>query len=408
MEKKKIYYGWITVAGCTMIMATAMGIVFNCASLFIKPIAEDLGYSRSAVQMISTVFNIGNMAVSFLAGKIFTENNIVKLMKVSILVMVCCYFMNSMVSSIYLFYLIALINSVCMTLLTTMPISFIINNWFYEKGGLALGLASMGSGIGSAIFSALSGVWLTTMGWRNTYRLLALFVAVIAIPAVFFLVKLRPQDMGLEPYGKKAEGQQAAQNTGMSAKEVRKKPVFWILVVIAGLLGISMSAMYGNIAPHLSDIGYSTSFSANVLSVGMVALTGGKLLLGRIFDKVGVRNGFAFACLCLFGGLVAMLFAKSWIALAFLIISMGFGVSFGAVCFPLMLPAVFGKESYRSIIGIVSAVLALGSAVAPSISGWIYDSFGTYNAAFIGGAVIMAAVTVIVWLVLPKKENEIK
>ncbi|MBR2806911.1 MAG: MFS transporter, partial [Oscillospiraceae bacterium] len=234
MEKKKIYYGWITVAGCTMIMATAMGIVFNCASLFIKPIAEDLGYSRSAVQMISTVFNIGNMAVSFLAGKIFTENNIVKLMKVSILVMVCCYFMNSMVSSIYLFYLIALINSVCMTLLTTMPISFIINNWFYEKGGLALGLASMGSGIGSAIFSALSGVWLTTMGWRNTYRLLALFVAVIAIPAVFFLVKLRPQDMGLEPYGKKAEGQQAVQNTGMSAKEVRKKPVFWILVVIAG------------------------------------------------------------------------------------------------------------------------------------------------------------------------------
>ena len=131
-------------------------------------------------------------------------------------------------------------------------------------------------------------------------------------------------------------------------------------------------------------------------------------LLGRIFDKVGVRNGFTFACLCLFGGLVAMLFAKSWIALIFLVISMGFGVSFGAVCFPLMLPAVFGKESYRSIIGIVTAMLALGSAIAPSISGWIYDSFGTYNTAFIGGAVIMAVVTVVVWLVLPKRENELK
>ena len=407
MEKKKIYYGWFTVAGCTLVMATAMGIVLNCASLFIKPIAEDLNYSRQAVQMISTVFNIGNMAVSFFAGKIFTENNIVKLMKIAILVLVCGYFMNSMVSNIYLFYLIALVNSTCMTLLTTMPISFIINNWFYEKAGLALGLASMGSGIGAAIFSALSGVWITTIGWRNTYRLLTLFIALLAIPAIYFLIKLKPQDMGLEPYGKKASTSQAVPAQADTA-DFKKKPLFWIMVVIAGLLGISMNAMYGNIAPHLSDIGYSTTFSANVLSIGMVALTGGKLLLGRIFDKLGVRLGFTIACFSLFCGLVGMLFAQSWVSLIFVIISMGLGVSFGAVCFPLMIPAVFGKTSYRSIIGIISAVIALGSAISPSISGWVYDRFGSYNVAFTAGAVIMAIVVVVVWIVLPKKENELK
>ena len=403
MKKSKIYYGWWIVAACCVVMGTAMGIVANCASLFIKPISEDLNYSRSAVSFILSVFSVGNMVASLLAGKIFTEENIVKVMRVAIVVLVVAYFGYSLATSLIVFYLLAAITSVCETIVTILPITFILNNWFYEKGGVALGLASMGSGIGAAIFNALTGRWITAFGWRHTYMILALFVAVLAIPCIFFVIKLRPADMGLAPYGNPPQKQQATQEEGHTFASARKTPAFWALAISAVLIGVCMNVMYNSISPHLTDIGYSLTFSANLLSVGMVALAGGKLLLGRLFDRIGVRNTFFVACFSLFASLVGLLLSRHLVALPLIILGIGLGSSFSAVCFPLTVPAVFGRRDYRAILGIISAVQALGGAMAPTVAGWVFDTFGSYNPAFVACAAIMVVITAVLWVFLPNQ-----
>ena len=72
MENKKggIFYGWWIVVVCTLIMATFFTLLLSCISLFIVPITEDLGITRSAFGVFSTILMILGMILSPIAGKI--------------------------------------------------------------------------------------------------------------------------------------------------------------------------------------------------------------------------------------------------------------------------------------------------------------------------------------------------
>ncbi len=417
MNKTKFHYGWVIVAACCVVMAASMGIVSNCASLFIKPISEDLGVSRRSVSTMLSISSIGGMITSFFAGKIFKEENIIRIMKVAILVIGASFFMNSFITNVRFFYVTAAINGVCMTLLTVMPVTFIINNWFKENVGFALGLASMGSGLGGAVFNSMAGKWITRYGWRMTYRILAVSLLVLAIPCIYFIIKLKPSDLGMEPYNKvsqkELEKRRAAQekpadaiNTGMTLAEAKKTTFFYGVCACAICLGICMNSMYNSIAPRLQDIGYSLTFSANFLSVGMFIMAFGKIILGKIFDIFGVRIAFTIACSSLLAAIIGLLFASFTPALGLVLVGILFGVVFGAVCFPLAIPLIFGKKDYKAIMGPISAMLSLGGAIGPTISGRIYDKFGSYNMAYIICSVIMIVVIAYFWKLLPDKEHQ--
>ena len=53
-----IFYGWYIVLAGFIIMGVNVGIVSNCGSQFIKPIAEELGYTRAEVGMMQTIMSI--------------------------------------------------------------------------------------------------------------------------------------------------------------------------------------------------------------------------------------------------------------------------------------------------------------------------------------------------------------
>ncbi len=412
MEKRKLFYGWIIVAAGCVIMATTMGVMSNCNSLFIRPISEDLGLSRQAVSTMLSVMSLGSMAASFFAGKIFNETNIIRIMRVSIIVMSAAYFANSLAQDIRFLYLTHLINGIGMCLVTTLPITFLLNNWFTDKVGYALGLASMGSGIGGALFNTIAGQLIASVGWRSTYRILTLFVIVLSVPCVFFLLKLKPEEMGLEPYTDPSlhrTDEPKEENTGYSFAEARRLPVFWILCVMCIVIGTCMNGMYTSVSPYLQDSGYSITFSANFLSVCMLALAVGKILLGKIFDRSGVRIAFCWACLCVSLACAGLLLCKSFLpSLVLTVLGIAFGCIFGAVVFPLSIPLIFGKKDYRAIMGPYAALISLGGVFGPTIAGKIYDVFGSYSLFYIADAVIMLGVVVLMYRVLPAKDRQFR
>lgn len=409
MKNKKIFYGWIIVAAACLIMGTTTGIVTNCNSLFIRPIAEDLGVSRQAVSTMVSLQNFGMMFTAFLAGRIFTEDNIVKVMRAAITVMVITYFCNSFVHQIWIMYITYLINGVMLCLVSMLPTTFLINNWFRDKVGFALGLASMGSGFGGAIFNMIAGHLMDSMGWRMTYRVLALCMAVMAVPCIFLVLKLRPSDIGLTPYQENGSSAQTEETpvTGYTFAEVRKMPKFWFMCFLTVLVGTTMFSMYSSISPHLQDKGYSLVFSANVLSVCLFAMAAGKVVIGKIFDRFGVRVGYCWACLCLLLGMVGMLFCRYVPMLIFLVLGVAFGAIFGAVVYPLTIPKVFGRKEYRAILGPFSALNSFGGVLGPLFAGKIFDLTGSYDPCFRIDIVILAVIILIMFRILPSREQEL-
>ncbi len=62
-----------------------------------------------------------------------------------------------------------------------------------------MSIAMAGIGVGGTIFSPVITWLLGAYGWRSTYRIMALIILVLALPAALFILRKRPEDMGLYP-----------------------------------------------------------------------------------------------------------------------------------------------------------------------------------------------------------------
>jgi len=73
LRKEKIHHAWwIMVASC-FIMACGLGIIYNCAGIFFKPVGEALGINRGPLSLYMTVMNITMTLFLPLAGRILTR-----------------------------------------------------------------------------------------------------------------------------------------------------------------------------------------------------------------------------------------------------------------------------------------------------------------------------------------------
>ena len=161
-KPKGLFYGWVIVAAGCLVMAVVMGIVYNCFSQFIKPVCEDLGFTRQAMSMNQTFLSLTQIGVALVWGRVLAGfgKKLDKLMLFWAVVGPIAYYCFSFATQIWVFYIISVIMSIVMNMVTTLPLSYILSNWFEEKRGLATGICFMGSGIGGMILNPLLGRWI--------------------------------------------------------------------------------------------------------------------------------------------------------------------------------------------------------------------------------------------------------
>ena len=402
-QKPRLFYGWIIVLAGTLIMASVMGIVFNCFSQFIKPVCADLGFTRQQMSMCQTLISLIQVAVSFAWGSILAKFSIKKLMLFWAALGSAAFFCYSFADRLWMFYLISVLVSITMSMLTVLPFSYLISNWFQDKRGLATGICFMGSGLGGMILNPLLGIWLERCGWRMSFRILGVIMAVVAIPCVL-LVRIRPEHMGLRPLGaEKAapEQAQALEADGYTLAEARRTPRFWILALCSMMVNMGLSSLVQTLSPHLTDNGYSVTFAATMVSVCMGGMAVGKMVLGQLFDMLGTKRAAVFSLSCGLLGLVGMIFCQFQPALALILLGIGFGCSFGTVGNPVVVQNVFGKKHFGAIMGIFTACSNIGGSISPTVNGTAYDLFQSYRPAFMIWAALISLVIVCYLILLP-------
>ncbi len=382
---KKFFYGWVIVGASFVVMALTMGIVTNCASLFVKPLCDDLGISRQAAGWITTIIYAGQLVAALFSGKIFStvETRVVmKFCSIGLAVGLLCY---SFASQLWQFYLISALLGICLGWGHMVPLSMILGNWFHEKQGLALGTAFMGSGVGGMLFNSLTGVLLEAWGWRTTYQIHAALIFFLLVPIVFFVLRTRPEDMGLEPLGgyPQANPQTGVQpQVGWTLGQILKRPSFWAFCGIALISEIAMNGLMLNVSPHISESGYSTSFAANISALCMGSLALGKFLLGEFYDRMGPKRATVWPYVCTIIGLFGAALARYPVALVPMVCCCGIGGAYGSVGFPILIRSYYGSKDYGSIYGLVIAVLRLGDMITPVFMGAVFDTMGTYVPAY--------------------------
>lgn len=385
-KKPKIFYGWIVVIFGMMTLGVGVGAIGNCSSLFIRPICEELGFSRQAMGINQTLISMVTMLIVLFSGSIYAKFRLSNLMKAGAVLLCAAYACYSFASNIYVFYCISALIAVGQAFTTYMPFSVIISNWFEKSRGLAIGLTFMGSGIGGMIFNVLAGRWISELGWRPAYLLLAGCVALVMLPSIFLIIKPHPLDLGLSPYGEESGNGGSPSSPalyGPTLHEALRTPRFAILSLAMFLVGIALNAIPCSMAPHLSDSAYSDVAAANAVAAMMGALAISKIGLGFLYDKLGLRFASALSGLALMIGFAGMIYAKIPAALALVILGAGFGCAFGSVAYPIISYSTFGTRGYSAITGVISAVGGFGNALSATICGTVFDHTGSYTPAYV-------------------------
>jgi len=385
MEKskdKKIFYGWWIVVGGIILNFMGLGIGINAIGVFFKPVVSDLGFSRGDFSLYFTILALTMTFASPLLGKLLEKYKISKVMGISTLLLSCGFAAYSQCSTLTEFYIVSVVVGLGHAGTHILPVSMLITNWFNKKRGLAMGIVFTASGIGGMVFSPLANHLIEIYGWRNSYLILGIALAVMCIPTTFFMKKT-PEELGLFPDGAENPSETAAaeQSSGFSLGQVVKSPVFWLLAVMIFLIDAQAMGIQQHLVPYLTDIKYTPTFAATILGfyLGMIAV--GKVILGYISDKYSVNAGFSIFTFILALSMVFLYEAKIVAFLIAFAVAFGFGNAVITVSLPLMTAECFGLAHYGVIFGMLTIANALGAAIGMPVVGYLYDSTGSYDTA---------------------------
>ena len=404
---KKPYYGWIIVALGIVIMAASVGIVNNCMSLYIVPICDETGFSRKAVSVLNTLLSVGSMAVAAVSAELYHHFSVRRTMQVSAVVISVGYFAFSFANKLWQFYAICVVVACALWLLAYIPFAVILSNWFHKRTGFVIGLTYMGTGVGGMIFSPIIGSLIANVGWRQAMVTMAIVMAAVHIPCTS-LLRDRPEDMGLEPYGAQEEKEQVQHRDtlpGIPFDSGRHGAKFILIALAVSVLCFANTGFCTNLPAHMSDKGYSIETASRIMSATMASLAIGKISLGWIYDKFGSKFATALAGLMLAACPIAGIFLPGVGPIVCIVVCFSLGMAFGSVGIPIVAREAFGLRDFDRYNGALNAVTGVLSAAAPVFSGFIYDATGSYTPAFIAVAAASVVFTAVLVLCLRDKQS---
>ncbi len=397
---KKFHYAYAIVASCIAITCLPCALVLSCAGIFFTPVSEFFGVPRASFTLYFSILNIMMMLTLPMAGNHLSKLDTRKVLSGATILAGLGLIGMSRGNSMPWFYVCGAIMGVGMAPLIYLAVPTLINAWCVKRVGFFVGLCMAFTGIGGVIFNPLGTALIQSgpEGWRTAYLVFGLITLVGTLPFTLFVVRSKPEDKGLLPYGAgevadAAEAKPAEVTSGVPASVAMKTPAFYALAVFCGVITLNQT-IYQFLAS------YATSFSDTlptiaaasgvVASAAMAGQAIGKVVLGVINDK-SVKLGIFFGLGCGAVGVLLMWFMPSPLVVL-LVGAFLFGVVYAmtTVQTPLLVRSVFGSADYTNIYSRISMVGSLMSAVAAVFWSFVIDSPGGFPLMFIGGLICMA------------------
>ena len=406
-KKPRFYYGY-TVATSSFLMLMVYGGLIYATGIFFMPLLAEFGWSRAA---LSAAFSIGGLVgglFQIVTGRLndrWGPRIVITITGVSIFL---GYFLMSQISAIWhIFAIRILMMSFGMSAL--IPLRSTVVKWFAKRRGLMTGIVVAGIGLGGVIMPPIANWLITTYGWRTSYTVVAI-AAFVLIAGLAQFMRRNPAELGLLPDGE-VEVKTAAPKPpvkGYSWGEAIRTKQFWMLAIMWAFFGYSYRAIMVHIVVHVIDTGISPAIAASVLTTIGAASMAGRIVMGGVGDKIGRKSAFAIGFFLLTVALLVALVAEElWTFYLFAVI-FGFAYGGGVSLISPFVADIFGLGSHGIILGSVFYGMSIGGFAGPTLSGYIFDTTGSYQLTFLIGGILSIIGLIIILLLKPlsKKGGE--
>jgi predicted MFS family arabinose efflux permease len=416
LQARGVHYGWVVV-GVTFLVMLATAGAMGASGVILEPLQREFGWANADISFALAVrlllFGLmGPFAAAFINR--FGVRAVVAFAVALITLGILGTMAMREVWHLLLFWGVVVGLGTGMTALVLG--ATVATRWFSARRGLAVGLLTASNATGQLVFLPLLAAVTQQWGWRVALALVVCLLAA-ALALALALLRDRPSDLGLAPFGERAIVPAPAKAATIKAllasplvalREASGSRVFWILATTFFVCGLSTN---GLIQTHwialCGDYGVGPVKAAGVLAaIGAFDLVG-TILSGWLSDRFDNRWLLFF-----YYGLRGL----SLIYLpytAFSIVSLSlFGVFYGLDWVATVPPTVrlsasaFGAERANITFGWIFAAHQIGAACAAFGAGVARTNFSSYlPALYIAGAACLAASALIVTLAPPPRRR---
>jgi MFS family permease len=386
MSRRGLFYGWIVVAASALIVCIGMGALFSLGVL-LKPMADDMGWSRGAISSVALLNWIAMGLGSFVWGALSDRIGTRGVAVAGGLLLGLGLVLSSQVRALWQLYVTFgfLVGFAVGAFYA--PLTSTATKWFTARRGLAVALVSAGIGVGILAIAPLARALTSLWDWRVALLVIGDLAWLVIVP-VALLIREEPGDVGAVAMGGSGGG-----GPEYSTRDVLAAPQFWAIALTHFACCAAHSGPIFHMVTHATDQGIGAMAAATALGVSGLASIAGRVGGGVLADRVGIKPTL-LAGLALQAVMVLLYLVVRDVGL-FYGLSIVFGVAYGGVMplYALVTREYFGERVMGAAYGAVFLVSTLGMGIGSYAGGWLYDRLGSY-AWLYGGSFLVGAVAV--------------
>ena len=274
------FYGWRIVALGYLLNLMTAGLNSSTFSVFVKPMGDDLGWSRSSTILATTTGTVAAAVFGHFLGTVLDKRHGARLLPTGgmITIGVCAILFGFVQETWHLYGLFFIGGAVGLYAYPGLLTPTIVSKWFVRRRGMAISLASMGLPSSGILLSPYANLLIAHLGWRDAWMILGITALVVTVPLCALFMRRRPKDIGLrtdndEPASRLRSGELARVLPDEHSWTIRQAIAtrsFWLILISSSLGMMCFMGILINFFAFATDT--DAGFTTNQASIAFAVI----------------------------------------------------------------------------------------------------------------------------------------
>jgi cyanate permease len=286
-------------------------------------------------------------------------------------------------------YAVHMLFALALSAAGSMTVIFLVSSWFVRHRGLAIGIALIGTSLGSAVFPVLNPPLIEAFGWRQAFTWNAAMPLVLLV-LVALAIRGTPAQAGYRALGQSDAVADLKQH-GLSFREALRTRTFWAIAVSGFLAYYAIFSFVQHFVLHLNKgFGFALGDAGKMMLLFSLVAMVAKFGIGWLADHIDRHKVFTGCQVIMLIGMVGLAsMQREWVVASAVVIGLGWGGLF--TLYNMLAVNNFGLREIGRINGTISLMESVGVGLGSWVTGLLFDRFGSYQVPF---AVLAVAIVV--------------
>jgi MFS family permease len=412
------HYGWV-IFSLSFTNLLVEGGIKNTVPVVYVALRDSFRWSAAAT---SGIFSLGGLTGALCApllGRLLDRIGPRYLFPLGGLLILLGYLTSSWANELWHLYLLySILATVGENTIASFTTAATLSPWFPRRRGRVLGLADAGNSLGQVVFLPLAQWLISTIGWRDTFRIFGLLFFLLVGPANFLLQRRPPLPQAMARGARALERDTTSSVAGGGREEVEvpssqkaatdasrmrqllRHPAVWLLVMARLLATMGNHLTQVHLMAFFIIAGYNPLLAASAIgAVGLVGMAG-RPLSGALSDVLGREVVYTVGSGMQIGGIMVLLALgdghRLWPMILFVALN-GLSDGIGGLVVGAKAADLFPTSVLGSVMGLVQMGRGLGIMVGPLLGGLLFDLQGNYGMAFLLAMALVCVAVGCMW-----------